>query len=271
MPQKKRQPKLRPLKIDQIVDAKYSNENNDITLDLPDIETVNFPFVTVITVTRNRKNMFSIPIYNWMQTRYPENMIEWLILDDGDDDLTDIFPKDDKRIRYIRCEKMDIGEKRNKAVELAKHDYIVHMDDDDYYFPHSVLARIRVMLHYNKQCVYSHNLGVYDILEKTSHVMENYTDVPELTMAYTKKFWESRKFGKAPYESFQMVKKREKDIVKIPFWFNAIGCTHNSNFTDRLKTKTKSTNSLHAPPVNDLFSYDFRCILDITLQRINED
>jgi glycosyltransferase involved in cell wall biosynthesis len=126
--------------------------------------------------------MFAIPLFNWSRVIYPENRLEWIILDDGDDNISDIIPKDDR----IRCEKMDVGSKRNLSVELAKYDYIVHMDDDDFYFPHSLLAKIRVLLHYKKKCVYSHNLGVYDILTKSSAIMEKYTDVPELTMAYTK-------------------------------------------------------------------------------------
>lgn len=266
MAQKKLKSKSRHLKVDQITEAKYSNIDNDITLDLPDIETINFPFVTVVTITRNRGYMFGITVYNWMQTIYPENRIEWLVLDDGDEDLTSVFP-DDNRIRYVKCEKMDIGEKRNKAVDLAKHNYIVHMDDDGYYFPHSILARIRVMLHYNKQCVYSHNLGVYDMITKTSNTLKQYTYVPELTMAYTRQFWETRKFGKAPYESFQLVKKREKDIVKLPFWFNVIIFTDKSDNYTHLKIvpKTKFTNVTH---IDDMFSPEFKQILERTIKRL---
>lgn len=269
MPQNKRS-KLRPLKVDQILEAKYSTINDDITLDLPDIEKVDFPFVSVITITKNRLHLFGIPLYSWSQIRYPENRIEWVVLDDGDEDLTDVFPADDKRIRYIKCEKMDIGDKRNKAVELAKHDYIVHMDDDDYYFPHSVLAKIRVMLHYNKQCVYSDSIGVYDIMSKKSHIIEKCKDVTELTMAYTRKFWETRKFGKAPYESFQMVKKREKDMIKLPFWFNAIACTHPTNSSTRLIQKKISTNQLATPPTEDLFPPDFKYILGYIAEKMTD-
>jgi glycosyltransferase involved in cell wall biosynthesis len=266
---RRRNNKVRPIKVGQIIEAKYTNKNNDIILDLPDITTKDLPFVSVVTITKNRRNMFAIPLFNWTRIVYPENKLEWVILDDGNDDLSDIIPPDDHRIKYVRCEKMDIGAKRNRSVELAKYDYIVHMDDDDFYFPHSLLAKIRVLKHYNKQCVYSHNLGVYDILVKTSAIMERYTDVPELTMAYTKAFWESRKFGNAPYESYNMVRKREKDMVKIPFWFNAIACTHDTNYTQRLKSiSISSGNARPAPPAESLFDTDFKVILGHVSTRI---
>lgn len=257
--------KQRPIQVSSIQEAASSVNDGDISLDLPNLATIDIPFVSVITVTKNRRNMFYIAIKNWMRTIYLENRIEWVILDDGEEDLSNLFPQDDlRRIRYIRCEKMGIGEKRNKAVELAKHEYIVHMDDDDYYFSTSVLARIRVMLHYNKQCVYSHNLGVYNILSGSSNVMENYTHVPELSMAYTKTFWRSRKFGDAPYESYNMVRKREKDMIKIPFLFNCIACTHNSNYSNRFKPTLQETKKIKEKEENleDLFDPDFKVIIE---------
>jgi glycosyltransferase involved in cell wall biosynthesis len=250
--------KKRPLKLHEIKEATSSVDGDDISLDLPELGLTSLPFVSVITITKDRRKLFSIALFNWMKVLYPENRIEWIVLDDGDEDISNFFPKDDmKRIRYIKCEKMDIGAKRNKAVSLAKYEYIVHMDDDDYYFPYSVLSKIRVMLHYDKQCVYSHNLGVYDILTKKSIVMEKYTDIPECSMAYTKTFWESRKFGKSPNESYNMVNKREKDIIKLPFLFNCISCTHPKNYSTRLKSHP----SYNPSSVDDLFPEDFKHLL----------
>ena len=45
-------------------------------------------------------------------------------------------------IKYIKLDNhMSVGEKRNYGVEQCSHPYIVHQDDDDYYFPDSILAR----------------------------------------------------------------------------------------------------------------------------------
>jgi len=68
--------------------------------------------------------------------------MEWIILDDGDDCVEDVFAQAAKTIpnlRYIRREpKLLIGAKRNILNKEAKGDIIVAMDDDDYYCPERV-------------------------------------------------------------------------------------------------------------------------------------
>ncbi len=68
--------------------------------------------------------------------------MEWIILDDGEDCVEDIFKEASKKIpnlRYIRKEpKLLIGAKRNILNKEAKGDIIVAMDDDDYYSPERV-------------------------------------------------------------------------------------------------------------------------------------
>ena len=100
------------------------------------------PFVSVVTPTYNRRRFIPslIEIYN-SQT-YPKNRMEWLILDDGDDPVEDLFEEAAKtipNIRYMRRPpKLLIGKKRNILNNQAKGDIIVAMDDDDYYAPERV-------------------------------------------------------------------------------------------------------------------------------------
>jgi len=71
--------------------------------------------------------------------------MEWVIIDDGTDNVQDIFldpslnPVLKKCIKYFRVEeKMKLGRKRNFMHEKCKGDIIVYMDDDDYYPPQRV-------------------------------------------------------------------------------------------------------------------------------------
>ena len=64
--------------------------------------------------------------------------MEWIVIDDGEDNVADLF-KDVECVKFFRYEeKMKLGRKRNLMHEKAKGDIIVYMDDDDYYPPERV-------------------------------------------------------------------------------------------------------------------------------------
>jgi glycosyltransferase involved in cell wall biosynthesis len=97
----------------------------------------NFPFVSVITPTYNRRKFIPSLIQMYEHQDYRKDRMEWIILDDGQDKVNDLFDKAAKRIpnlRYIALdEKLLIGAKRNRLNKEAKGQIILAMDDDDYY------------------------------------------------------------------------------------------------------------------------------------------
>ena len=72
--------------------------------------------------------------------------MEWIILDDGDDCVKDVFDEISKiipNVRYIQHPtKLLIGAKRNILNREAKGEIIVAMDDDDFYFPERVSTAV---------------------------------------------------------------------------------------------------------------------------------
>ena len=73
-----------------------------------------------------------------MSQTYPQHLMEWIIVDDGDDPVGDLF-KDIKNVKYFRYKKrIKLGRKRNIANNKCTKDIIVYMDDDDYYPPDRV-------------------------------------------------------------------------------------------------------------------------------------
>jgi glycosyltransferase involved in cell wall biosynthesis len=66
--------------------------------------------------------------------------MEWIILDDGEDCVKDVFDAYKiPNLRYIRLqEKVLIGAKRNILNREARGSILVAMDDDDYYSPKRV-------------------------------------------------------------------------------------------------------------------------------------
>jgi glycosyltransferase involved in cell wall biosynthesis len=100
------------------------------------------PFVSVITPTYNRRKFIPSLITCFLSQTYRQDRMEWIIYDDGDDKVEDIFLKFKAKIpnlRYIyEPEKKLIGAKRNRLNQEAEGQIIVAMDDDDYYPPERV-------------------------------------------------------------------------------------------------------------------------------------
>lgn len=238
------------------VEFAHNKTTNEFYLDVPNLTHDELPFVSMVTITRNRKKIFPLAVNNWKNFVYPRDKIEWLIIDDDDaEDLTDILP-DDKNIRYIRCpkklfynalyiKKFDIAKKRNYSVALAKGEYICIMDDDDYYPPDNILAKMRILKHYKKPALYSLPLGVYNAKTKKSHIIETHGGIasaPEASLCFTKEFWKNGKFGPkidekggSSGESYDLVIDRQSDFCNIPHWVNVISVTHDENFTEELR------------------------------------
>lgn len=93
------------------------------------------PLVSVCTPTYNRRKFIPYCIQCFKDQTYPMELIEWIVIDDGEDCVEDLF-KDIKNVKYFRLEeKMKLGKKRNFMHTKCKGDIIIYMDDDDYYPP----------------------------------------------------------------------------------------------------------------------------------------
>jgi len=96
------------------------------------------PFVSVCTPTYNRRVFIPNLIKCFLAQDYPKELMEWIIIDDGEDSVEDLF-KDVPCVKYFRYEeKIKLGRKRNLMHEKSKGDIIVYMDDDDFYPPKRV-------------------------------------------------------------------------------------------------------------------------------------
>jgi len=239
----------------RLPENEIDNEGNYI-LKLPNIPFKDLPKVSIITPTYKRRKLFSMALRNFENFIYPKEKLEWIIVDDSpemvvvdeeiiDDSVRDLIPRD-KRIKYIHMnntdEPMTIAMKRNIAVSNSSNPYIVHMDDDDYYPPESILARIKILLKYeseNIECVGSTLIGTYNILRNISSMS---TDGPislsEASMAYTKKFWEDRPFDdlckRGEHKHF--TEQRLNKIIDLPYSFILIAINHKDNITSHLRT-----------------------------------
>ncbi|NBP86136.1 MAG: glycosyltransferase family 2 protein [Mycobacteriaceae bacterium] len=104
----------------------------------------NLPFVSVVTPTYNRRRFLPLAVACYRRQTYPKARMEWVVIDDGEDDVSDFFAELGARepelnIRFIRRPtRARIGAKRNDLHREARGDIIVAWDDDDYYPPERV-------------------------------------------------------------------------------------------------------------------------------------
>ena len=236
--------KLDIYKPNDIVDADTKVVNkSQLVLELPEIDLDNLPKVSLATPTGNRRTLFSMAIHNWENTIYNKNLIEWVILDDGKEELSDIIPTD-KNIKYVKLDienRLPIGEKRNKLVELCSHDIILFMDDDDYYSPDHVLSRVKTLLKYKSkgvQCVGCKEIAGYHLLEDYSMSTSNGNRfVTESSLGFYRSFWEERKFELVKHSEFRsFLEYRQHQVIALPYQFVTIALTHGDNATGNVRT-----------------------------------
>ena len=115
-----------------IVSPKYHiNDHDDI-------------LVSALCVTYRRPTYLKSAINDFMDQTHKNK--ELLILYDDDDELTQSFRDSsdyDDSIKWFKMDsKLNLGELRNKSVELANGEYVTQWDDDDLYHK----ERIRIQL-----------------------------------------------------------------------------------------------------------------------------
>ena len=102
------------------------------------------PLVSCIMPTADRRHFIPNAITCFLRQDYPS--CELIILDDGQDCISDLIPYD-PRIRYFRISgKHTIGAKRNYACGKARGEIIAHWDDDDWSAPWRLSYQVELLL-----------------------------------------------------------------------------------------------------------------------------
>lgn len=128
----------------------------------------NFPFVSICTPTFNRRPFIPALIKSIEEQTYPLSHIEWIIVDDGNDPIEDLV-KHLSYVTYLRYEqKITLASKRNIMNSFAKGEFIVYMDDDDYYPPTRIYHGVTSLIN-NPQYLIA---GSSELLIYYSHLRE---------------------------------------------------------------------------------------------------
>jgi len=212
------------------------------------------PNVSIVTITKDRRVFMPLAKYSYMIQSYPEDKLEWVIVDDGDDPIEDtLFGV--PNVVYVRCDKkMTISEKRNLGVEKAMYDVVAFMDDDDVYPNNSILQRTAMMLKAPaKQCAFCTVIPCYDITKYSSFmnvppsVLPMSQRVSEATLIFTKKFWEEKKFDNEVNiaEADAFIRGREEMCREISPQEVIVSLVHPRNTSSRRIPEMSEPNGCH--------------------------
>ena len=219
------------------------------------------PKVSVITITRDRRAFIPLAKYCFLAQAYPEEKLEWVIVDDGNDQIKDLV-SDLPNVKYILSdEKMTIGAKRNLAVENATHDVLCMLDDDDVYPNNSILTRVAfLMAEPKKQAVFCTTIPCFDIHEKKSfmnvppNILAMSERVSEATLCFTREFWNTQKFPDQQIaEGNAFIRGREEMCRDVSPQDVIVSLIHKKNTSSR-KAPEGPANGCHYGFSDDLYT-----------------
>lgn len=177
---------------------------------------------------------------------YPHELIQWVVIDDSDNEEKCQKPdqaKTDISIKYIKLDKkLKLGEKRNLSHTHCDGKIIVYMDDDDYYFPQRVSHAVARIKETGKEVAGATYLIIY-----YSHDDQVWTSGPfgknhatAGTFAMTKEFANKTFYQKNDEtgEESAFLAKYTKEMAQLNHTKTMICIAHSSNTFDKRLCRT---------------------------------
>lgn len=215
-------------------------------------EDKNFPFVTVVTPTYNRRRFIPFLIEMYKNQDYKKERMEWIILDDGQDKVKDLFEEASKKIpniRYIALdEKLTIGAKRNRLNQEAKGSIIVAMDDDDYYPPcrvSAVVTAFKQKQNANKDLAGASEIFMYYSDIKTIYKLGPYNPnhATNGTMAWRASYGKSHLYDETVTHSEErsFLEDYKHPMIQLDPFKVMLVMSHSENTFDKKKLREQET------------------------------
>jgi len=144
--------------------------------------------------TFNRRDFIPAAIDCFLKQTYEEK--ELIIVDDGEDKVRDLIPKD-PRIRYIQMPMhLTTGCKRNLCNAECRGDIIIHFDDDDWSDTDRIVNQGRRLLSSGKAITGYKNMLYWDVDYRKALYYKGCIDnyVVGCSLCYLKEYWLHHQF-----------------------------------------------------------------------------
>lgn len=155
-----------------------------------------FPLVSCIMPTYNRPEFIRDAVNQFLAQNYPNK--ELIIIDDSENSIKPLIT-DNHQIIYTRLhDKLDIGSKRNMACQMSNGQFIIHLDDDDFYASNWIEKQLAFLLDHELEVTGLSTPLFYDRSTSNfwqyNYPVKNKPWVYGATLCYTKELWESNPF-----------------------------------------------------------------------------
>jgi len=193
--------------------------------------------ISLVTVTKNRA-VFLEQLRKLIASQYyPMDKVEWIIVDDSDEDNSEAFSNvEGITVNYFYKKEGwgTLAEKRDWANSQCQGEYIIVMDDDDYYPP----TRIAQAMWYFRQPNKPQLLGLTMYFGYFTSSQKIYRFGPygnnhstAACMAYTREYARTHSFGKGDYgEESNFTNGWKEPIVQLEPSHHCLVCLcHDSN------------------------------------------
>ncbi len=204
----------------------------------------NYPFVSVVTPTCNRRHFLPWLLYMFQYQDYPSCRRELVIFDDSPMSNADLIANlircapNPELIRYYhQTERLTIGKKRNILNQLAEGEYIVCMDDDDYYPPDKLSYTISEMQRHQVSFAGCDAIPIWyssiDRVFMTSPLGKN--NAVNGTFAYHRRFLSMHRYDdkSTTAEESGFLNGFTVPVLQLDPWRSILCISHNSNTYDK--------------------------------------
>ena len=208
------------------------------------------PNISVLTLTYNRRNFIDLAFLNILVSDYPKSKIQWVVVEDSDDPLlssSDKIKQFESRdpgieITYVpMTKKRSIGYKRNKAVQAAKYDICVNMDDDDVYPESSFRRRVSWLMAYPEVKVAGCTMiAMYDLQQGISAVntppwaLKQCERVSEASFCFWKSYALEHPFPDQQQSEGETFVPQDERFMEIPPQQVLVALNHGKNTSNRV-------------------------------------
>ena len=208
------------------------------------------PNISVLTLTYNRRNFIDLAFLNLLVSDYPKDKIQWVVVEDSDDPLlssSDKIKAFEERqpgveITYVpMTKKRSIGYKRNKAVQAAKYDICVNMDDDDVYPESSFRRRVSWLMAYPEVKVAGCTMiAMYDLQQGISAVntppwaLKQCERISEASLCFWKSYALDHQFPDQQQSEGETFVPQDERFMEIPPQQVLVALNHGKNTSSRV-------------------------------------